>query len=96
MEIGLIKDYSWLRKKDEPEWLGKLEWNRQNLVKMGLIKYCSLTGLKRRSEMGEGSVLKAPRDGMLTDAGLVEALRRAQELAQRGEALLEMVLENLA
>ena len=72
--------------------LGKPERNKQNLVKMALIKGCSLTGWKGRSEMDGGSgVLKPPRDGVLTDAGLAEALRRVRELVQRGKTLLEVV-----
>jgi hypothetical protein len=43
---------------------------------MELIKDRSLTGLKRRKELGGSSVSKPVRDGVLTDVGLVGALRR--------------------
>jgi len=72
-----------------------MEQGWQGLVELGLIKDRSLTGLKR-SELGGGSVSKALRDGVLTGAGLVGALRRVQKLAQRGKPLLEVVSDNLA
>jgi Fe2+ transport system protein FeoA len=82
VEMGLIKDDSRLRKKSEPELFGELARYRQNLVNMGLIKDRSLTGLKGRSEMGGASIPKAPRDGVLTDAGLVEVNYQTASLYQ--------------